>query len=83
MMLSISIPAIGRTVQINLFEAKMLNTENLLLPNYLGLYKLYGYSWGPRLEYILPQCPADSPQGDNSRLSDILDLLTNNKFRER
>ena len=73
-----------RTVQINLFEGENVEHRELIASGIISVfYKLYGYSWGPRLEYILRNALLTLLKADNSRLSDILDLLTNNKFREK
>jgi hypothetical protein len=43
-----------RTVQINLFEGENVVHRELIASGIISVFqKLYGYSWGPRLEYIL------------------------------
>lgn len=71
-----------RTVQINLFEGENVVHRELIASGIISVfYKLYGYSWGPRLEYILRNSLLTLLKVENSRLSDVLDLLTDEKFR--
>jgi hypothetical protein len=73
-----------RTVQINLFEGKNVVHRELIASGIISIFqKLYGYSWGPRLEYILRNALLTLLTSDNARLSDILELLTNRKFRDK
>lgn len=71
-----------RTVQINLFEGENIAHRELIASGIISIFhKLYGYSWGPRLEYILRNALLTLLTTENARLSDILQLLTNEKFR--
>jgi hypothetical protein len=73
-----------RTVQINLFEGENLVHRELIASGIISIFhKLYEYSWGPRLEYILRNALLTLLKSDGARLSDILELLTNRKFRDR
>ena len=73
-----------RTVQINLFEGKNVVHRELIASGIISIFqKLYGYSWGPRLEYILRNALLTLLTSENARLSDILELLTNRKFRDK
>ncbi len=73
-----------RTVQINLFEGKNVEHRELIASGIISVFqKLYGYSWGPRLEYILRNALLTLLKSDESRMSDILDLLVNPKFRAK
>lgn len=73
-----------RTVQINLFEGENVQHRELIASGIISVFhKLYGYSWGPRLEYILRNALLTLLKVENSRLSDILDLLTNEEFRAK
>lgn len=73
-----------RTVQINLFEGENVQHRELIASGIISVFhKLYGYSWGPRLEYILRNALLTLLKVENSRLSDILDLLTNEAFRAK
>ncbi len=46
-------------------------------------YKLYGNSWGPRLEYLLRNAVLTLVQKQGSTLADIIRLLTDKKFRDK
>ena len=46
-------------------------------------YKLYYYSWGPRLEYILRNAIMTLLCQPNSTLVDVPEILTNKDFRRR
>lgn len=73
-----------RTVQINLFEGENVAHRELIASGIISVFKkLYGYSWGPRLEYILRNCLLTLLKSEQAKLSDVLDLLTNEKFREQ
>lgn len=72
-----------RTVQINLFEGENLVHRELIASGIVSIfYKLYGYSWGPRLEHILRNSLLTLLKAPQSRLSDIVDLLTDNEYRK-
>lgn len=73
-----------KTVQINLFEGENVVHRELIASGIISIFqKLYGYSWGPRLEYILRNALLTLLTSDKARLSDILELLTNRKFRDK
>lgn len=71
-----------RTVKLNLFEGENVVHRELIASGIVSVFKkLYAYSWGPRLEYILRNSLLTLLKADEARLSDVLDLLTNPKFR--
>ncbi len=73
-----------RTVQINLFEGGNIEHRELIASGIVSIFKkLYGYSWGPRLEYILRNALLTLLKADTAKLSDVLSLLTNHKFRQK
>lgn len=73
-----------RTVQINLFEGENVAHRELIASGIISVFKkLYEYSWGPRLEYILRNALLTLLKSEDSKLSDILELLTNKKFRDK
>lgn len=73
-----------RTVKINLFEGENVVHRELIASGIVSIFqKLYSYSWGPRLEYILRNTLLTLLTSKTSKLSDILDLLTNKKKREK
>lgn len=74
----------GKTVKINLFEGENLVHRELIASGIVSVfYKLYGYSWGPRLEYILRNALLTLLTAQSARLSDITRLLTDKKFRDK
>lgn len=71
-----------RTVKLNLFEGENVVHRELIASGIVSVFKkLYAYSWGPRLEYILRNSLLTLLKADQARLSDVLDLLTDPKFR--
>lgn len=73
-----------RTVQINLFEDESVAHRELIASGIVSVFKkLYGYSWGPRLEYILRNALLTLLKTEQARLSDVLELLTNTAFRKK
>jgi hypothetical protein len=73
-----------RTVQINLFEGENVIHRELIASGIISVFqKLYSYSWGPRLEYILRNCLLTLLKSKEAKLSDVLDLLTDKKFRDK
>lgn len=72
-----------KTVKLNLFEGESIVHSELIASGIVSVFKkLYGYSWGPRLEYILRNALLTLLKTDQARLSDILELLTNKNFRK-
>lgn len=72
-----------RTVKINLFEGENVAHRELIASGIVSIFqKLYAYSWGPRLEYILRNALLTLLKTPSARLSDILDLLNDPKFRD-
>ncbi len=73
-----------RTVKINLFEGENVVHRELIASGIVSIFqKLYAYSWGPRLEYILRNALLTLLKSPQARMSDITDLLTNPKFRAK
>lgn len=73
-----------RTVQINLFEGENVVHRELIASGIISVFqKLYGYSWGPRLEYIFRNALLTLLKSKEAKLSDILDLLTDKNFRAK
>ena len=71
-----------RTVKLSLFEGENVVHRELIASAIIAVFrKLYGYSWGPRLEHILRNALLTLLKADHARLSDITDLLTNPDFR--
>jgi len=71
-----------RTVKLNLFEGENVAHRELIASGIVSVFKkLYGYSWGPRLEYILRNALLTLLKSPTAKLSDITLLLTDEKFR--
>lgn len=73
-----------RPVKINPLEVKNPPHAELVASGIISIFhKLYAYSWGPRLEYILRNSLLTLVQVPNSTLNDVLRILTDERFRER
>ncbi len=73
-----------RTVKINLFEGENVAHRELIASGIVSIFqKLYAYSWGPRLEYILRNTLLTLLKSPQARLSDVSTLLTDQKFRDK
>ncbi len=73
-----------RTVKLNLFEGKNVVHRELIASGIVSVFKkLYGYSWGPRLEHILRNSLLTLLKSEEARLSDITEMLTNPSFRKK
>ncbi len=73
-----------KTVQINLFEGTNIVHRELIASGIVSVFrKLYAYSWGPRLEYILRNALLTLLKSETARLSDIIDMLTDKSFRQK
>lgn len=71
-------------VKINLFEGNSVVHRELIVSGIVSVFKkLYSYSWGPRLEYILRNTLLTLVTSDGARLSDVLEILTNKQFRSK
>ena len=57
--------------------------KDLVVSTILSVFKkLYGYSWGPRLEYILRNVLLTLADYDKANFLDIIKILTDKKFRQ-
>jgi len=73
-----------RTVKINLFDGENVAHRELIASGIVSIFqKLYAYSWGPRLEYILRNTLLTLLKSPQAKLSDVSTLLTDRHFRER
>ncbi len=69
---------------INPLEVTNKEEAELVVSGIVSIFnKIFGYSWGPRLEYILRNSLFTLSQVPNSTLKDIPLLLTNKDFRSR
>lgn len=72
-----------RSVKLNLFEGENVQHRELIASGIISIFhKLYSYSWGPRLEYILRNTLLTLLQTPNAKMSHIVDILTNERFRD-
>ncbi|HUS60004.1 MAG TPA: type IV secretion system DNA-binding domain-containing protein [Nevskiaceae bacterium] len=69
---------------INVLEVKDPAQAELIASGIVSIfYKLYSYSWGPRLEHILRNTLLTLAQIPNSTLVDVIQILTNKNFRRK
>lgn len=69
---------------LNPLEVKNPAHKELVASNIVAIfYKLYSYSWGPRLEYILRNTILTLMETPEPTLVQIIDLLSNRNFREK
>ncbi len=69
---------------LNPLEIKNESYRELIASGIVSIfYKLYHYSWGPRLEYILRNAILTLLYIPNSTLLQVPELLTNETYRER
>jgi len=69
---------------INPLEVTNKEEAELVVSGIVSIFnKIFGFSWGPRLEYILRNSLFTLAQVPNSTLRDIPLLLTNKSFRTR
>lgn len=71
-------------IVINPLEVTNKEEAELVVSGIVSIFnKIFGFSWGPRLEYILRNSLFTLAQVPNSTLRDIPLLLTNRSFRQK
>lgn len=71
-------------IVINPLEVKNKEEAELIVSGIVSIFnKIFGFSWGPRLEYILRNSLSTLALVPNSTLKDVPLLLTNKSFRTR
>jgi len=71
-----------RPVRINVLEVKNPAQRELVVSGIVAIFnKLYGHSWGPRLEYILRNTLLALSEAGNATLADVPRMLTDKGFR--
>jgi hypothetical protein len=71
-------------IAINPLEVTNKEEAELVVSGIVSIFnKIFGFSWGPRLEYILRNSLFTLAQVPNSTLKDVPLLLTNKLFRQR
>ena len=69
---------------LNPLEIKNVAYRELIASGIVSIfYKLYHYSWGPRLEYILRNTILTLLHVPDSTLLGVPEMLTNDKYREK
>lgn len=73
-----------RPIKLNVLEVKNQEQRELVVSGIVAIFnKLYGHSWGPRLEYILRNTLLTLSEYGNATLVDVPRLLTDKKFRDK
>lgn len=74
----------GYPIVINPLEVTNNEEAELVVSGIVSIFnKIFGFSWGPRLEYILRNSLFTLAQYPNSTLKDVPLLLTNKSFRQK
>jgi len=69
---------------LNPLEVTNKEEAELVVSGIVSIFhKIFGFSWGPRLEYILRNSLLTLAEVPNSTLNDVLAILTNKSFRRR
>ena len=69
---------------INPLEVTNKEEAELVVSGIVSIFnKIFGFSWGPRLEYILRNTLLTLTEVPDSTLNDVLTILTNRAFRNR
>lgn len=72
-----------RPVRLNVLEVKNPAQRELVVSGIVAIFnKLYGHSWGPRLEYILRNTLLALSEAGNATLADVPRLLTDRGYRQ-
>jgi hypothetical protein len=71
-------------ISLNILEVKNPDQAELVTSGIVAIFhKLYGHSWGPRLEYILRNTLLTLTQIPGSTLPDVIKMLTDTEFRKK
>lgn len=69
---------------INPLEVTNKEEAELVVSGIISIFnKIFGFSWGPRLEYILRNCLFTLTEIPDSTLVDVLSLLSDRSFRTK
>lgn len=70
-------------IALNILEISSPDQAELVVSGIVAIFhKLYGNSWGPRLEYILRNTLLSLTHLPGSTLADVVTMLTDDKFRK-
>lgn len=73
-----------RPFHLNVLEVTDRQQKDLVASGIVSIfYKIYGQSWGPRLEYILRNCILTLLEIPDATLVDILKLLSDADYRKK
>lgn len=73
-----------RPFHLNILEVHNQEQKHLVASGIVGIFKkMYGHSWGPRLEYILRNIILTLLESDDSTLYDGLRLMSEDGYRKR
>lgn len=73
-----------RPFSLNVLEVRNKQQKDLVASGIVSIfYKIYGDSWGPRLEYILRNVIFTLLETPNSTLVDVLPLLSDDVYRAK
>ncbi|OGK64584.1 hypothetical protein A2209_03340 [Candidatus Roizmanbacteria bacterium RIFOXYA1_FULL_41_12] len=73
-----------RAFSLNMFDKDSASHQDVIASGIVSVfYKLYGDSWGPRLEYILRNTIITLLHYGNGTFADILRILADKKFRDK
>lgn len=71
-------------IALNILEVEDPDQAELVASGIVAIFhKLYGHSWGPRLEYILRNTVLTLAFVPGSTLPDVITMLTDAKFRQK
>jgi len=71
-------------IAFNLLDQVSDDFKGIIASGFVGIFKkIFGDSWGPRLEHILRNTVLALLDYPNSTMLDIPRMLTNNRFREK
>jgi hypothetical protein len=69
---------------LNMLEAQTESQKDLIASATISVFqKLYGHSWGPRLEHILRNTLLTLTHVEGAHLGDIVEILTNQPYRQK
>ncbi len=72
-----------RPFSLNILEVKNKQHKDLVASGIVSIfYKIYGDSWGPRLEYILRNVILTLLEVPGATLTDVLKILTDESYRK-
>ncbi len=75
---------INNPIVINPLEVTNKEEAELVVSGIVSIFnKIFGFSWGPRLEYILRNALSTLAMVPNTTLKDVITLLTNKSYREK